>query len=205
MLSVPAAPSTPELLSHFRASFRTALLPPSFALDAAAPLFGAEHVSAVPPASGVCCWDRLAAVESQSVLQFLNIRGKLHAARCCKRLLQDANAQLAWQHSAPLLIAVSAEGKMTELAESVHRAVARASAGLLRFAPVHLSLCQTDDQWHHAQQIDVPLECIAAITRLVALDGRFSLALTCGPNCCSDRKRAISTSCMASLPTSRWS
>jgi hypothetical protein len=73
----------------------------------------------------------------------------------------------------PLLVAVSAEGKMDELAESVHSAVARASAGLLRFAPVHLSLCQTYDQRRRAQQIDVSAECIAAITRLVSLDGRF--------------------------------
>jgi hypothetical protein len=142
-------------------------------LDAAAPFSGAEYVSAVPSASGVCCWDRLAAVESQSVMQFLDIRGKLHAARCCKRLLQDASAPFAWQHSPPLLLAVSAEGKKDELAECVRHAVAWASAGLLRFAPVHLSLCQTDDQRRRAQQIDVSAECMAAITRLVTLDGRF--------------------------------
>jgi hypothetical protein len=173
MLSVPAAPSTPELLSHFRASFRPALLPSSFALDATAPFFGAEHVSAVPPAFGVCCWDRLATVESQSVLQFLDIRSKLHAARCCRRLLQDASAQFAWHYSPPLLLAVSAEGKKDELTECVRHAVAWASAGLLRFAPVHLSLGQTDDQRRRAQQIDVSAECVAAITHLVSLDGRF--------------------------------
>jgi hypothetical protein len=142
-------------------------------LDAAIPFCGAEQVSAVPPASGVCCWDRLAAVESQSVMQFLDIRGKLHAARCYKRLLQDASAQFTWQHSSPLLVAVSAEGKKDELAESVRCATARASMGLLRFVPIHLALCQTDEQRRRAQQIDVNAECIASIARLVSLDGRF--------------------------------
>ena len=73
-----------------------------------------------------CYLDKLAVVELQLVLQFLDTGSKLKAARCSQRLLHAASAPFAWR-SEPVFVEASA-------AEHVERA----RTSLLRFAPIHL-------------------------------------------------------------------
>jgi hypothetical protein len=74
-----------------------------------------------------CHLDKLAVVELQLVLQFLDAKSKLKAARCSRRLLQSVSAPFAWRATPAFFMECrSAED------------VKRTGTSLIRFAPIDL-------------------------------------------------------------------
>jgi hypothetical protein len=93
--------------------------------------------------------DRLAVVELQLCLQFLDAKSKLKAARCCRRLLQAADHPFAWKGPS---VAVSTFNR-PRLGSLIRQS-------LLRHAPIALTL---------DYRFDLPAAEVAAIPRLQML------------------------------------
>ena len=73
--------------------------------------------------------DMLAVVELQLVMQWLDLKSKLKAARCSRRLLQAASAPFAWKDSPPFIVVAWSAAN-----------VRRIGALLLRVAPIQLRM-----------------------------------------------------------------
>jgi len=161
-------PSTPELLAQLVNAFRQS--PPALKLAA-----GAAPVRAKAPAPGMCHFARLAAVEAQLVLQFLDIPDKLRAARSCKHLQAEAATPFSWKHTAPLFIPLRAgsesDGPNLEANARMQTDRLRGSR-LLRHVPTHLALLQTEDEERRNRPVDLPADAVTSFLQLVELDGR---------------------------------
>jgi len=177
-------PSTPELLSALRRSFTAS--PPPLSLASASVRDGGNIDSgATPPPNAAsaprlpCPFDKLATVELQLVLQFLDGPGKIAAGCSCKRLLSDAADPFAWRAHPPtavppLLVHVSDED-MGNLAAKLHRSADHIAHGrLLRRRPVHLALLRTAEQHRRNRALDVPAQSITSFAgRLASLYAPF--------------------------------
>jgi hypothetical protein len=176
-------PSTPELLSALRRSF--APTPPPLSLvQAPASAGNIGNVANLPHDAAAaprlpCLFDKLATVELQLVLQFLDGPGKIAAGCSCKRLLTDAADPFAWRAHPPtsvppLLVRVSGED-MNNLASELHRLADHVAQGrLLRRRPVHLALLRTAEQHRRNRALDVPARSITSFAdRLASLYAPF--------------------------------
>ena len=95
-----------------------------------------------------CHLDKLAVVELQLFLQFLDTKSKLIAARCSRRLLHAASAPFAWRSTPPFTVEAPSDAD-----------VERIGSSLLRFVPIHLRC-----DWLKS------LQCLATVPHLVDLD-----------------------------------
>ena len=108
--------------------------------------------------------DKLAVVELQLCLQFLDSDSRLKAARCSRRLLRAVSAPFAWRTAPPFVV---------EVGSSVD--VQRISSSLLLFAPVHLRC------------VGLPsLQCVTTVPHLVGLEllGTNGLVLVTATDLC---------------------
>ena len=74
-----------------------------------------------------CHLDKLAVVELQLVMQFLDTKSKLKAARCCQRLLHAASGPFAWRDTPSFFVEIQSPADVECVCSS-----------LIRFAPIDL-------------------------------------------------------------------
>jgi hypothetical protein len=163
-------------------------------------------------ASGVCHFMRLACVEVQLVLQWLDGRDKIVAARCCHLLLTEAAKPLAWR-GAPLL-----RLDLLKLPLQHPELISSITSPLLRVAPLRLFSSANFDRpaLELLQRLQLPpLRSLQAyfalvqqwpsIFRLPCIQELHTLELWYGPAAADTAETVVSISHLRTLRTlSLW-